>query len=343
MTIERDSKPILCSVCIANYQGIDLIDECIDSVCRQEIDGGIEIIVHDDASTDGSAEHVRRKYPFARLIESQENVGYCIANNRMAAMANGRYLLLLNNDAILLPGALDVLRTEAGRIAGPAILTLPQYDALSGELLDIGSRLDPFLNSVPNRNCALTDVGMVAGACLWVDRQLWDEIGGFPEWFGSLAEDLYLCCWARQAGYPVRAVARSGYRHHVGAQFGGGKLRSGKLSTTFRRRALTERNKTFVMAMTFPPLLMPVMLALHLLVLLVEGGCLSLVNWQRAYLTEIYLPVFGALVRRRKELQKSRRACMRNRLVSRVGFFAVFDPLPYKLRMLIKHGLPETK
>ena len=47
-------------------------------------------------------------------------------------MATGRYLLLLNNDAMLLPGALDVLRSEADRIAGPAILTLPQYDAFSG-------------------------------------------------------------------------------------------------------------------------------------------------------------------------------------------------------------------
>lgn len=343
MTTEPGSRPILCSVCIANYQGITLIDECVESVCRQAIEFRIEIIVHDDASTDGSAEHIRRKYPFVRLIESQENVGYCIANNRMAAMAKGRYLLLLNNDAMLLPGALDVLRTEAGKIAGPAILTLPQYDARTGELLDIGSRLDPFLNSVPNRDCALTDVGMVAGACLWIDRQLWVEIGGFPEWFGSLAEDLYLCCRVRLAGYPVRAVGRSGYRHHVGAQFGGGKMRGSKLSTTFRRRSLTERNKTFVIAMVFPPLLMPVMLALHLLLLLFEGCCLSLINRQRAYLTEIYLPVFGALLRCRKDLLRCRHACMRDRLVSCVDFFTVIDPLPYKLRMLVKHGLPEIK
>lgn len=343
MTDAQDARPILCSVCIANYQGMALIDECVQSVCRQEIEFRIEIIVHDDASTDGSAEHIRKSYPFVQLIESQGNVGYCVANNRMAALAKGRYLLLLNNDAMLLPGALDVLRTEASQIAGPAILTLPQYNALSGELLDLGSRLDPFLNSVPNRNCSQLDVGMVAGACLWIDRQLWVEIGGFPEWFGSLAEDLFLCCRARLAGYPVRAVGRSGYRHHVGAQFGGGKMRGSKLSTTFRRRALTERNKAFVMAMTFPPLLMPVMLALHLLLLLIEGCCLALINRQRAYLTEIYLPVFSALVRCRKDLSRGRHACMRDRLVSYVGFFAVFDPLPYKLRMLVKHGLPEIK
>ena len=214
---------------------------------------------------------------------------------------------------------------------------------LAVELLDIGSRLDPFLNAVPNRNCALTDVGMVAGACLWIDRQLWEEIGGFPEWFGSLAEDLFLCCRARLAGYPVRAVARSGYRHHVGAQFGGGKMNGGKLSTTFRRRALTERNKTFVMFMTYPPILMPMMLLSHLTLLLVEGALLSLLKWKRTYLNEIYLPVFGGLVRCRKELQTGRSASLRNRRLSCIHFFAVFDPLPYKLRMLLKYGLPETQ
>lgn len=343
MTVAQDTRSILCSVCIANYQGMALIDDCIDSICQQVADFKIEIIVHDDASPDGSAAHIRAKYPFVRLIESHENVGYCIANNRMAATAIGRYLLLLNNDAILLPGALDVLRSEADRIAGPAILTLPQYDALSGELLDIGSRLDPFLNAVPNRNCALADVGMVAGACLWIDRQLWEEIGGFPEWFGSLAEDLLLCCRARLAGYPVRAVARSGYRHHVGAQFGGGKMRGGKLSTTFRRRALTERNKTFVMFMTYPPLLMPMMLLLHLTLLLIEGAVLSFFKWKLAYLKEIYFPVLSALLRWRKELLIGRHVCMRNRLISSGVFFGVFDPLPYKLRMLVEHGFPETK
>ena len=42
---------------------------------------------------------------------------------------------------------------------------------------------------------------MVIGACLWIQKGLWEELGGFPEWFGSIAEDMYLCCRARLAGY----------------------------------------------------------------------------------------------------------------------------------------------
>jgi len=336
-------EAILCSVCIANYQGINLIDDCIDSVRGQMGDLNIEIIVHDDASKDGSAEHIRARHPSVRLIESPVNVGFCVANNRMVAVARGRYVLLLNNDATLLPGALETLREEAQRIGRPAILTLPQYDARSGELLDIGCRLDPFLNAVPNRDSAAGDVAMVAGACLWIDKSLWDEIGGFPSWFGSLAEDLYLCCRARLAGHPVRALARSGYRHCVGAQFGGGRIQGGKLSTTFHRRALTERNKTFVMVMTYPALAMPIMVAVHLILLLIEGGGLSLAKWNLAYLRVIYLPVFAALWRRGPELRAGRCAAMGKRTLSYRDFFSVFDPLSYKLRMLFKHGLPETQ
>ena len=188
------------SVCIANYNGIGMIDACIDSVRRQDCAATVEIIVHDDASTDGSVAHIRSCHPGVRLIEGAANAGFCVANNRMAAAAQGEYLLLLNNDATLMPGALEALIDESGRLGRHAVLTLPQYDAETDELLDMGSMLDLFLNPVPNRDPARGEVGTVHGACLWIPKSLWQELGGFPEWFGSVAEDLYLCCRARLAG-----------------------------------------------------------------------------------------------------------------------------------------------
>lgn len=331
----------LISICIPHYNGIDLIDACIASVRAQTL-ADVEIIVHDDASTDGSTEHICTHYPDVRLIESPDNVGFCVANNRMAAIARGRYLLLLNNDAALLPDALETLRAEAERLARPAILSLPQYDADSGELLDIGSCLDPFYNPVPNCDPVRNDVAMVMGACLWIDKALWDELGGFPEWFGSIGEDLYLCCRARLAGYPVRALAVSGYRHRVGQSFGGGKVTEGLLRSTFRRRALSERNKTFVMAIAYPAPFMQLMLPLHLLLLLLEGVALSLLKLDGRYLREIYLPVFGALVRRRREWSAMRRVVQQERRVAGADFYGVFDWVPYKVRMVIRHGLPRV-
>lgn len=330
------------SVCVANYDGIGLIDACIASVRAQGCAVAVEIIVHDDASTDGSAAHIRASHPDVRLIESAENVGFCVANNRMAAVAQGDFLLLLNNDATLLPDALDMLLAEAERLGRPAILGLPQYDADGGALLDIGSRLDPFFNPVPNLDPARNDAGMVMGACLWIDKALWDELGGFPEWFGSIGEDLHLCCRARLAGHPVRALGTSGYRHRVGQSFGGGKLQRGQLSTTFRRRALSERNKTFVMVTTCPAPFMQLLLPTHLLLLLLEGMLLSLLNLDLDYLAKIYLPVFSALLQRRRELFSERRRAMASRRISRTDFIASCDPLPYKLRMLLRYGLPRV-
>ena len=320
-----------------------VIDECIQSVLVQQGDFGIEIVVHDDYSTDSSLAHICATYPEVKVIESAENVGFCIANNRMAAVATGTYLLLLNNDAALYHDAIRTLLSEAQRLQQPAILSLPQYDASTGVLLDIGARLDPFLNPVPNVDPTHNDVGMVAGACLWIDKSLWEELGGFPSWFGSIGEDLYLCCRARRGGYPVRALGVSGYRHHVGASFGGGKTQGGRLSTSFRRRALSERNKTFVMATCYPTPAMQCMLPLHIALLLLEGLLLSVVLRNRAFWLQIYWPVVPALWQQRHALKAAREAISSNAHPSKIRFFSAFNWLPHKLTMLLRHGLPTVR
>lgn len=330
------------SVCIANYNGMALIDDCLRSVQAQQGDIKVEILVHDDASTDGSVAHIRERYPEVSLIESDRNIGFCIANNRMLARARGQFILLLNNDAALYPDALQALLQEAICLEKPAILTLPQFDATSGALVDRGCLLDPFYNPVPNLNPSRTDVAMVIGACLWLPKSLWDELGGFPEWFESIAEDMYLCCRARLAGYPVRALTVSGYRHWQGQSFGGGKRVGRRLVTSFRRRALSERNKTFVMVMTCPAPYLQLTLPIHVVLLLIEGGLLSLVKRQLAYLQNIYWPVSVALYRQRCFLIASRREIMNARQLASVKFFSVFDLLPYKLGMLLRHGLPRV-
>jgi GT2 family glycosyltransferase len=328
------------SVCIAHYQGIELIDACIASVRAQAGGIDVEIVVHDDASPDGSAAHLREKHPDVKLIASAENAGFCVANNRMAAAASGDFLLLLNNDATLLPDALQSLLAEAQRIGRPAILTLPQYVADTGELLDIGSRLDPFLNPVPNRDPARGEVGTVHGACLWIPRTLWQELGGFPEWFGSVAEDLYLCCCARLAGHPVRALGVSGYRHRVGASFGGGKAVEGRLASTYRRRALSERNKSFVMIVSYPLPLLALLLPLHAALLLLEGAALSLLKREWRPLGEIYLPALAACWRQRVRLRELRCTVQAGRRCGLGAFLSAFTFLPRKVSLLLRNGLP---
>lgn len=338
-----DAAPLV-SVCIANYNGMAVIDDCLRSVLAQEGRVPVEILVHDDASSDDSVAHIRQHYPGVKLLESSENVGFCIANNRLAAAASGRYLLLLNNDAALYPDALQTLLAEAERIGQPAILGLPQYDAATGELIDIGSLFDPFLNAVPNRDPARSEVGMIIGACLWLPRALWIELGGFPEWFHTLAEDMYICNRARLAGHPVRALNRSGFRHRVGSSLGGGKVTAEKrLVTSRRRRALSERNKSFVMILTYPGTILLPALPLHLLSLLAEGALLALLKRDYGLWRTIYAPLLPALWRNRARLLQLREEIQHRRRISLREWLAVFRPLPYKIEMLAKHGLPEVR
>jgi GT2 family glycosyltransferase len=336
-----EARPV-CSVCIANYNGIAFLGACLNSVLAQDCGFQVEIIVHDDASTDNSVNLIRDHYPGVKLIASQENVGFCASNNRMAAQAQGEYILLLNNDAELLPDALRTLYAEAAMLEGPAILGLPQYDAASGTLIDMGSFFDPFLNPVPNLDPRRTEVGAIIGACLWIPKTLWQELGGFPEWFHTLAEDTYLCCLARLMGRQVRAIPESGFRHWVGGTLGGGKpTAERRLVTSRTRRALSERNKSYTMVLTYPAPLYQLSFPLHLILLLLEGMALGLAQREWAPFREIYLACFVALWRERHRLLRLRREVQAKRKIGARQFWSVFRAFPHKLGMLVRHGWPE--
>src|SRR5690606_27545832 len=130
----------------------------------------------------------------------------------------------------------------------------------------------------------------------------WNELGGFPEWFGSLGEDMYLGCLARLRGMPVRATAAGHYRHRQGASFGGNRVQGGRLESTMRRRALSERNKTTVLIVCTPGLPMWGMLGVHLLALSVEGMALSLLKRDSRIWRQVYAPALLHPYRNRRLL-----------------------------------------
>jgi GT2 family glycosyltransferase len=331
------------SVCIANYNGMDIIDACIESVLAQDCSFPVEIIVHDDASTDGSAQHIREHYPDVKLLESIENAGFCLANNRMVESASGEYVLLLNNDAALAPDALTTLYECALQQAPQGVLTLPQYDWETNKLVDRGCLLDPFYNPVPNHDSLRSHIAMVIGACLWIPRTLWHQLGGFPEWFESVAEDMYLCCRARLAGYPVQVTRHSHYRHHQGASFGGNRASGNRLVTTYRRRRLSERNKTFVMVLCSPPLRLWLTLPLHLALLALEGVLLVIIRRDGKLWREIYGNVFTSLAEKASVLRQERKYIQATRSLSGRAYSRCFLWMPRKLQLLMRHGLPSLR
>ena len=330
------------SVCIANFDGEALLPACIDSVLAQQGDTAIEILVHDDASRDGSLALLRGHYPQVNVLASGENVGFCIGNNRMVAHARGEYVLLLNNDAALAPDAVARLLEMAELMGRPAILTLPQFDWDTGVLVDRGCLLDPFFNPIPNLDPARDDVAYVIGACLWCPRETWHALGGFPEWMESIGEDLYLCSLARLRGMPVRALRDSHYRHRQGATFGGNRAHAG-LRTSIRRRRLSERNKTRALIILTPTLVAWPLLAAHLMALALEGLVLSLLRRDSTLWREVYRPALMAPFREWSILRARRREVQATRAIPMANWFSAVRWQLRKVVMLRRYGMPMVR
>lgn len=335
--------PFLISVCIANYNGESMLRDCLNSVYAQHGDFRLEVLLHDDASTDGSLALVRTEFPDVRVIESRDNVGFCISNNRMAEAARGPYLLLLNNDAALRPHSLEALLRDACNSATPAVLGLPQYTLHDGSLVDRGYEFDLFMNPIPVFTTGVHDVATATGACLWIPREVWVAVDGFPPWFEYIAEDIYLCQAARLIGYPTRMLDAPGFDHWIGKNLGGGKVMDDKLKTTVRRRALSERNKTAVMLLCYPAWALIVLLPVHALLLGVEALFLWVSGSGRGKVRRIYGAILPGLWRQRAAIRVLRHKLHAQKKQSGWGFMRRFHWLPYKLRMLLRHGAPEIR
>jgi GT2 family glycosyltransferase len=104
---DRLESQIVLSVIIATYNARQLLADCLNSIRQNPPSEPYEVIVVDDASADGTSEMVHGRFPEVRLLRNEVNRHYAFSNNRAFECANGEYLLLLNNDTIVLPEALD--------------------------------------------------------------------------------------------------------------------------------------------------------------------------------------------------------------------------------------------
>lgn len=343
--MDKQLQPLV-TVCIANYNGAEtlpsgssLLEECIESVLMQALDANFEVVVYDDASNDESVEILRAKYASSvTLIQGTENVGYCAANNAMAEKASGKYLLLLNNDAALRPGALQALSNESLRDSS-AILSLEQHQSTTMELIDMGMGLDIFAVPYPLKYRSTKKLVTVIGACLWVETDYFLNLGGFPIWMESIGEDLFLCLSARSTGRNVSIATGSSYLHHSGFSFGGGKAdKTG--TTTFRRRFLSERNRLSILLIFFPLIsLAPLTLAV-LFMWCLEAIVLSLTQRSLRPFTEVYLPAIRDVVRFAPRIFQQRRLSQNVRTQSNRDFFRMLSLVPVKLKFLLTNGVP---
>ena len=258
----------------------------------------------------------------------------------MAAQARGKFILLLNNDAQLFDDALATLFEESCKHSDKAVLGLPQYSFETRELVDCGLKLDIFGSTVPIKKPAKEDIAMVIGACIWVPATLWKKIGGFPEWFETNAEDVYLCCYARLLGYRIYVPDQSGFLHMIGHSLGGGKSEDNRLKISTRRRYFSERNRLFVQWLFYPAWLVPLTGVINLAVLAVEAAALSIINHKASLISDIYIKSQVDAFSKIKTVMHARRVAMQSREISFSTFFRKFTLVPQKLRLLVSAGIP---
>ena len=212
------------SILIVTYNSARLIGRLLDHLAREIKDLSAEVIVLDNASRDGTAELVRSEHPWVKLIASPDNLGFAAGNNLAARHASGRYLLLLNPDA--LPDA-DSLRQgllmldhhsdvglAGGELIGPDGSRQPSarmFPTLRDEFFTLSGLAARFSNNAYlarlDRRWADPDqdavVDWIPGAFVFIPAEVFARLGGFDERFFMYYEEVDLCRRMQQAGLKI--------------------------------------------------------------------------------------------------------------------------------------------
>jgi len=248
--------PLDISILIVNWNVRDLLGACLESIAaaplalvlpdRQLVPPTppadessrpiAEVIVVDSASADGSADMVRERFPWVRLIAEHENIGFTRGNNRALQLARGRYLLLLNPDTLLHGDALNVLvsylDTHPGvGIAGPRVLnadgttqsTRRRFPTLLTALFEstwlqgyAPRRVLDRYYVADKSDDGTYEIDWVQGCALLARREVYNQIGGLDPGYVMFSEELDWCRRAKDAGWGVAYVGRAHITHYGG-------------------------------------------------------------------------------------------------------------------------------
>jgi GT2 family glycosyltransferase len=217
------------SALIVSFNTCKLTLEAIGSVAREP---GVETIVVDNASQDGSRAAIAECYPLVRLIASDVNLGFAGGVNRAAAAADGQALLVLNSDARLVPGALQLMvelldRHQGAALVGPALcypdgrpqpaaFAFPGVVQVALDLYPIDRLMDSRLNG-RIRAAQPRQIDHPLGACMLIRRAAWQDVGPLDDGYFMYLEEIDWCRRARARGWQVWHEPRARAVHHGGS------------------------------------------------------------------------------------------------------------------------------
>jgi GT2 family glycosyltransferase len=219
----NDAQAVELTIIVVSFGTREMTLQCLDSVLLETKRTVYEIIIVDNASQDGSAEAVGLRFPAAKVLPQQRNLGFGAACNLAAREARGRYLLLLNPDTIVRDAAIDRLvgfahrRPQAGIWGGRMLFADGTLNAMScwrrQSLWNLWCRAtglatlfrrSPLFHSHTYAGWdrdSEREVDIVSGGFLLIEKSLWDRLSGFAPEFFLYGEDSDLCIRARALGY----------------------------------------------------------------------------------------------------------------------------------------------
>ena len=205
------------SVIIVNYNGKKFLEKCLESLCKVNYEN-FEIIVVDNNSTDGSIELVTKNYPSIILLKLNSNKGFAEPNNIGAKIANGKYLLFLNNDTIVTPNFISemvqVIENDKKIAICQSLLLKPDESVdSSGDFID---HLGVVYNSTKKTD-EIREISSARGASMLIRKDVFDILEGFDEKFYVSFEDVDLGWRTWMIGYKVILTPKS-VVYHVGGQ-----------------------------------------------------------------------------------------------------------------------------
>ena len=226
------------SIVIVNYNSMDYLFHCINSIKKSTGSLSIEIIVVDNNSTDGTLEDVKSRFPDVNFIELEENLGFGKANNIGAAVSSGEYILILNPDTVLEENTLSEMYEfmEKNRdvgVAGCKVLNsdgtfqlacrrgFPTPWVSFTKLFGLQSlfpkvKLFAQYNQTYKPINETYEVDSVIGAFMFIRRSSWEKVNGFDESFFMYGEDIDLCYRIKQNKEKVMYVHTTSIIHYKG-------------------------------------------------------------------------------------------------------------------------------
>jgi len=207
------------SIIIINWNSFELVKDCITSIYKAKAHVDFEIIIVDNASENQDIKEISKLFPSIKLICSEINEGFGLANNKAVEFATGDVLLLLNPDTVIKDNLIDLLY---GKVKSSSTLGIvgPRIIEKDGSLQKDAARKFPtifsmfanifLLKKVISSNFFSEyisnygkegNVDFISGACVAVRKEVFSAVGGFSSEYFMYAEDVDLNFKVKKAGY----------------------------------------------------------------------------------------------------------------------------------------------